>query len=109
MAKVAVWNWKKEQVGEVSLPAEVFEYPYRRHLVWEVVKAYLAGLRAGTHKTKTARKSRARARSPSGRRARAGPGRAAAGRRSTGTAAPLTVRRRARTRRASPWARRRTP
>ena len=52
MAKVPVLNWKKEQVGEVSLPAEIFEYPYRRHLVWEVVKAYLAGLRAGTHKTK---------------------------------------------------------
>jgi large subunit ribosomal protein L4 len=52
MAKVPVLNWKKEQVGEVALPAEVFEYPYRKHLVWEVVKAYLAGQRAGTHKTK---------------------------------------------------------
>jgi large subunit ribosomal protein L4 len=52
MAKIPVWNWKKEQVGEVALPAVVFEYPYRKHLVWEVVKAYLAGQRAGTHKTK---------------------------------------------------------
>src|SRR5215470_2724179 len=52
MAKIPVWNWKKEQVGEIALPAGVFEYPYRKHLVWEVVKAYLAGLRAGTHKTK---------------------------------------------------------
>jgi large subunit ribosomal protein L4 len=52
MAKIAVWNWKKEQVGEVALPAGVFDYPYRKHLVWEVVKAYLAGQRAGTHKTK---------------------------------------------------------
>ena len=52
MAKIAVWNWKKEQVGEVDLPAGVFDYPYRKHLVWEVVKAYLAGQRAGTHKTK---------------------------------------------------------
>jgi len=52
MAKIPVWNWKKERVGEVALPAVVFEYPYRKHLVWEVVKAYLAGLRAGTHKTK---------------------------------------------------------
>ena len=52
MAKIPVWNWKREQVGEVALPAVVFEYPYRKHLVWEVVKAYLAGLRAGTHKTK---------------------------------------------------------
>ena len=52
MAKIPVWNWKKEQVGEVALPASVFAYPYRKHLVWEVVKAYLAGQRAGTHKTK---------------------------------------------------------
>jgi large subunit ribosomal protein L4 len=53
MAKLPVWNWKKEQVGEVALPAGVFDYPYRRHLVWEVVKAYLAGQRRGTAKTKT--------------------------------------------------------
>jgi large subunit ribosomal protein L4 len=52
MATVPVINWKKERVGEVDLPADVFEYPYRRHLVWEVVKAYRAGQRAGTHKTK---------------------------------------------------------
>ena len=52
MAKIAVWNWKKEQVGEVSVPAGVLDYPYRKHLVWEVVKAYKAGQRAGTHKTK---------------------------------------------------------
>ncbi len=53
MAKLSVMNWKKEEVGEVDLPAGVFEYPFRRHLVWEVVKAYLAGQRRGTHKTKT--------------------------------------------------------
>lgn len=52
MASVPILNWQKEQVGEVPLPAAVFEYPYRRHLVWGVVKAHLAGLRAGTHKTK---------------------------------------------------------
>jgi large subunit ribosomal protein L4 len=53
MASVEIWNWKRERVGEIDLPTEVFEYPYRRHLVWEVVKAHLAGLRRGTHKTKT--------------------------------------------------------
>jgi len=53
MAKVAVLNWKNEKVGDVTLPDEVFSYPYRRHLVWGVVKAYLAGKRSGTHKTKT--------------------------------------------------------
>ncbi|MEO8432247.1 MAG: 50S ribosomal protein L4 [Acidobacteriota bacterium] len=52
MATIPVINWKRERVGEVDLPADVFEYPYRRHLVWEVVKAYRAGQRAGTHKTK---------------------------------------------------------
>ena len=52
MASIPVWNWKKEQVGELPVPAGVFDYPYRRHLVWEVVKAHLAGARAGTHKTK---------------------------------------------------------
>lgn len=53
MPTIPIWNWKKEQVGEVELPAEVFDYPYRRHLVWEAANAYLAGRRSGTHKTKT--------------------------------------------------------
>lgn len=53
MATLPVVNWKKERVGEVELPATVFEYPFRSHLVWEAVKAYQAGLRRGTHKTKT--------------------------------------------------------
>jgi large subunit ribosomal protein L4 len=52
MSTLPILNWKKEQVGEVRLPDEIFDYPYRRHLVWEVVKAYRAGLRRGTHKTK---------------------------------------------------------
>ena len=53
MASLDVWNWNKEKVGAVELPATVFEQPYRRHLVWAVVKAHLAALRRGTHKTKT--------------------------------------------------------
>jgi len=53
MASVDVLNWNREKVGSLDLPGEVFEYPYRRHLVWAVVKAHLAGLRRGTHKTKT--------------------------------------------------------
>ena len=52
MATLPVWNWKNEKVGEVELPAAVFDYPYRRHLVWQAVKAYLAGQRRGTAKTK---------------------------------------------------------
>ncbi len=53
MAKIDVWNWDRERVGEVDLPAEVFDYPFRKHLVWEVAKALRAGARRGTHKTKT--------------------------------------------------------
>jgi large subunit ribosomal protein L4 len=52
MGTLPVLNWKKERVGEVRLPDAIFDYPFRRHLVWEVVKAYLAGQRRGTHKTK---------------------------------------------------------
>ena len=52
MGKLPILNWNKEQVGEVRLPDEIFDYPYRRHLVWQVVKAYRAGLRRGTAKTK---------------------------------------------------------
>jgi large subunit ribosomal protein L4 len=53
MATLPVWNWKRERVGEVDVPAGVFDYPYRKHLVWQAVKAYLAAQRSGTHKTKT--------------------------------------------------------
>lgn len=51
--KIEVRNWQNEVVGEVDLPEEVFAYPRRPHLVWEAVKAHLAGLRRGTHATKT--------------------------------------------------------
>ncbi len=51
--KLDVRNWDNKVVGEIELPAEVFSYPARPHLVYEVVKAYLAGLRQGTHSTKT--------------------------------------------------------
>ena len=51
--KLDVRNWDNEVVGEIELPQDVFSYPSRPHLVYEVVKAYLAGLRSGTHATKT--------------------------------------------------------
>ncbi|HLE61027.1 MAG TPA: 50S ribosomal protein L4 [Thermoanaerobaculaceae bacterium] len=51
--KLDVRNWDNEVVGSIELPQEVFSYPSRPHLVYEVVKAYLAGLRSGTHATKT--------------------------------------------------------
>src|SRR6187399_1254918 len=51
--KIAVKNFDNKQVKELDLPAEVFSYPYKEHLVHLAVHAYLAGLRSGTHKTKT--------------------------------------------------------
>jgi large subunit ribosomal protein L4 len=51
--KLEVRNWDNEVVGSIELPQEVFSYPSRPHLVYEVVKGYLAGLRSGTHATKT--------------------------------------------------------
>jgi len=51
--KLDVLNWEKQVVGTIEVPEEVLTYPARRHLVWEVVKGYLAGMRRGTHSTKT--------------------------------------------------------
>jgi large subunit ribosomal protein L4 len=50
--KLEIRNWDNELVGQAELPAELFTYPARPHLVYEVVKAYLSGLRRGTHATK---------------------------------------------------------
>jgi len=50
--KVEVKNWSNEVVGEVELPDQVFAREVKKHLVWEVVRAYLASRRRGTHKTK---------------------------------------------------------
>lgn len=51
--KISVKNFDNQQVREIELPEEVFGYPYKQHLIHEAVQAYLAGLRSGTHKTKT--------------------------------------------------------
>jgi large subunit ribosomal protein L4 len=50
--KVKVRNLKAETVGEATLPEEIFGVPFRRHLVWEVVKEIRAREHRGTHKTK---------------------------------------------------------
>lgn len=50
--KLAVKNFNNQQVREIEVPDTVFAYPYKQHLIHEAVQAYLAGLRAGTHKTK---------------------------------------------------------
>src|SRR6185436_16930067 len=53
MPTIDVKNWENKTVGSVELPEEIFAYPYKEHLVHEAVRNYLAGLRQGTHKTKT--------------------------------------------------------
>lgn len=50
--KVAVYNLKREQVGELDLSDEVFGAEVKEHLFYEVVKAQLASRRAGTKATK---------------------------------------------------------
>lgn len=51
--KIAVKNLQNKTVKEVEVPEEVFGYPFKEHLVHLAVQAHLAGLRRGTHKTKT--------------------------------------------------------
>ncbi len=53
MPKVDVWNLKHEKVGELDLNAEVFGAEINQALLYEAVRHHLAGLRAGTHSTKT--------------------------------------------------------
>ena len=53
MATIEMKDMKNQKVGSVELPDEIFAYPYKQHLVHEAVRNYLAGLRAGTHKTKS--------------------------------------------------------
>jgi large subunit ribosomal protein L4 len=48
MAKVNVFNLKREKVGEVDLADEVFAAEVKEHLFHEVVTAQLASRRAGT-------------------------------------------------------------
>ncbi len=52
MPKVAVYNSKKEQVGEIELKDEIFSVPVKPHLLHEVVTMQLARRRAGTVATK---------------------------------------------------------
>src|SRR5512140_1723351 len=53
MPSIDIKDWNNQKVGSVELPDEIFAYPYKEHLIHEAVRNYLAGLRQGTHKTKT--------------------------------------------------------
>ncbi|HVJ19440.1 MAG TPA: 50S ribosomal protein L4 [Polyangiaceae bacterium] len=52
MAKVDVYNLKREKVAELELADEVFATGVKEHLFQEVVTAQLASRRAGTHAAK---------------------------------------------------------
>ncbi len=53
MPTVDVKDLSNKKVGSIDLPEDIFQYPYKEHLIHEAVRNYLAGLRRGTHKTKT--------------------------------------------------------
>lgn len=53
MAKINLFNWDYENVGDMELPDEVFNVPLKRHLLWEYVRIYRANQRQGTASTKT--------------------------------------------------------
>lgn len=50
--KIDVRNWENAVTGQLEISDEIMGFPARPHLVYEVVKGYLAGLRRGTHATK---------------------------------------------------------
>lgn len=50
---VTVKTLANKKVKELELVEAVFGYPYKEHLIHLAVRAYLAGIRSGTHKTKT--------------------------------------------------------
>lgn len=52
MVSIPVINASLETQREISLPEEVFSTPYRRDLVYEAVRNFLANRRLGTHSTK---------------------------------------------------------
>ncbi len=53
MPKALLFTKDGERTGLIELPPEIFGHKPKKHLLWEVVKAYLANRRAGTHKAKT--------------------------------------------------------
>jgi len=53
MPTVDVWNLQHEKVGSLDLDPEVFGAEVNQALLYESVRHHLAGLRAGTHSTKT--------------------------------------------------------
>lgn len=53
MLKIKVKNLQSNEVSELDLPEEIFDYPLKEHLIYEAVKNFRANQRRGTASTKT--------------------------------------------------------
>jgi len=53
MLKIKVKNLQSQDVSEMDLPEEIFDYPLKEHLIYEAVKNYRASQRQGTASTKS--------------------------------------------------------
>ena len=64
MATTSILNWGWKKVGQVPLPAEIFELPLQEELLSEMVRWQQAKRRRGTHSTKTRAEVRGGGRKP---------------------------------------------
>ncbi len=64
MSNLNIIDIKKNKVGNLKLPDEVFSYPVKEHLIYEAVINYRANQRRGTASTKTRAKVRGGGRKP---------------------------------------------
>ncbi len=55
MATAKLYAPTGEEKGTIELPEATFGSPIHRHVMWEVVRNYLANMRQGTVMTKTRR------------------------------------------------------
>ncbi|MFW6131362.1 MAG: 50S ribosomal protein L4 [Candidatus Aminicenantaceae bacterium] len=53
MSKVQVLDKTGRKVSEITLPKEIFSYPFKEHLIYEAVVNYNANQRRGTASAKT--------------------------------------------------------
>ncbi|MCP4156040.1 MAG: 50S ribosomal protein L4 [bacterium] len=53
MLKIKVKNIQSNDISEMDLPENIFDYPLKEHLIYEAVKNFMANKRQGTASTKT--------------------------------------------------------
>ncbi|MCP4214691.1 MAG: 50S ribosomal protein L4 [bacterium] len=53
MVKIKVKNIQSQDVSELEVPGDIFDYPLKEHLIYEAVKNFRANQRQGTACTKT--------------------------------------------------------